>query len=203
MDELLTDGELAAGQLDLSPDNARLYAEYRRLADEQAALRRLSALVARGVEPSEVFEAVVNEMRRCVSAQTAGLWRYESSGEMTKLAAAEYPGLRLAEWPVGTRSSIDGSPLAGKVERTGRPARMDSYENSAGSLAAKVRDTGVRATVGVPVVVDGRVWGLAAVGSVEPGAMPADTEARISGFAELIATAMVAGYRDEQKRQLF
>ena len=61
---------------------------------------------------------------------------------------------------------------------------------------------GVRAAVGVPVIVDGRVWGLAAVGSVGPGAMPADTEARISSFAELVATAVVAGYRDEQKRQL-
>jgi signal transduction histidine kinase len=32
--------------------------------------------------------------------------------------------------------------------------------------------------------------------------MPADTEVRISRFAELTATALVAGYRDEQKRQL-
>ena len=32
--------------------------------------------------------------------------------------------------------------------------------------------------------------------------MPADTEDHISQFAELIATALVAGYRDEQKRQL-
>jgi sugar diacid utilization regulator len=54
----------------------------------------------------------------------------------------------------------------------------------------------------VPVIVDGRVWGLAAVGSVGPGGMPADTEARISSFAELVAVALVAGYRDEQKRQL-
>jgi sugar diacid utilization regulator len=62
---------------------------------------------------------------------------------------------------------------------------------------------GVRAAVGVPVIVDGRVWGLVAVGSVEPGPMPSDTEVRISGFAELIGIALVAGYRDEQKRQMF
>ena len=89
------------------------------------------------------------------------------------------------------------------VQRTGRPARMDSYENSVGSLAARIRAMGLRAAVGVPVIVDGRVWGLAAVGSVVPGPMPADTEARISGFAELIGAAVVAGYRDEQKRQMF
>jgi PucR C-terminal helix-turn-helix domain/GAF domain/GGDEF-like domain len=202
MDELLNAGELAAELLDLSPNNAQLYAEYRRLAAEQAALRRLATLVARGVEPSEVFDAVVNEMRRCVSSHTAGLWRYESSGEITKVAAADHPAAPLAKWPVGTKTPVDGSTLAGVVQRTGRPARMDSYENTAGSLAAKVRHTGVRATVGVPVTVDGRVWGLAAVGSVEPGPMPADTEARISGFAELVGAALVAGYRDEQKRQM-
>jgi len=202
IDELLVVEELPDGQLPESVDDVTLYAEYRRITADQAALRRLATLVARGAEPAEVFEAVVNEMRRCASAHTAGLWRYESNNEMTKLAAAEHPGLRLAEWPVGTRSPIDGGTLAGMVRRTGRPARMDSYENSTGSLAARIRDTGVHAAVGVPVIVDGRVWGLAAVGSVEPEPMRADTEARITAFAELIGTVVVAGYRDEQKRLL-
>ena len=202
MDELQTAGELAAGQFDWSVDNAQLYAEYRRLAAEQAALRRLAALVARGVEPSEVFDAVVKEMRRCLPTDRAGLWRYETSGEIT-LLAVDHRSPAPVKWPVGTRTPIDGNTLAATVQCTGEPARMDSHENSAGSLAARVREVGVRTAVGVPVIVDGRVWGLAAVGSVEPGPMPADTEARISGFAELIGTAVVAGYRDEQKRQMF
>lgn len=201
MDELLTAAELAAGQLDWSLDNVQLYAEYRRLAAEQAALRRLATLVARGVEPTEVFDAVTNEMRRCLNVFTAGLWRYESSGEITIVGAAAEP-TALAKWPVGTRTPIDDNTLAAMVQRTGRPARMDNYENLAGSVAARVRAVGVCAAVGVPVIVDGRVWGLAAVGSVGPGPMPADTEARISGFAELIGAALVAGYRDEQKRQM-
>ena len=72
----------------------------------------------------------------------------------------------------------------------------------AANLATRVRAVGIRAAVGVPVIVDGRVWGLAAVGSARPGPMPADTEVRISGFAELVGSVVVAGYRDEQKRQL-
>jgi signal transduction histidine kinase len=44
--------------------------------------------------------------------------------------------------------------------------------------------------------------GLAAVGSMQRGPMSADTEVRISRFAELSASAVMAGYRDEQKRQL-
>src|SRR6202042_3863267 len=80
--------------------------------------------------------------------------------------------------------------------------RKDNHENGPGSGAGRVREVGGRAAVGVPIIVDGRVWGLAAVGSVGPGPMPADTEVRIGRFAELIATAVVAGYRDEQKRRL-
>jgi sugar diacid utilization regulator len=88
------------------------------------------------------------------------------------------------------------------VQHTGQPARIDSYDNVAGPIAARVRAVGVSTAVGVPIVVDGRVWGLAAVGSLRPGPMPADTEVHIVRFAELIATAVVASYRDEQNRQL-
>jgi sugar diacid utilization regulator len=88
------------------------------------------------------------------------------------------------------------------VHRTGLPARIDSYDNIAGAVAARVREVGVRAAVGVPIFMDGKVGGLAAVGSLKPGPMPADTEARISRFAELIGTALVAGHHDERNRQL-
>jgi sugar diacid utilization regulator len=200
MDGLVTVEELAA-EFDENLDDGTLHAEYRRLAAEQAALRRLATLVARGVEPLEVFGAVADEMRRCLNVFTAGLWCYESSGAITMVGAAAEP-TALAKWPVGTRTPIGDNTLAAMVQRSGRPARVDSYENSAGPIAARMRALGLRAAVGVPIIVDGRVWGLAAVGSVQPGSMPADTEARISRFAELIATAVVAVYRDEQKRQL-
>src|SRR6476620_399700 len=196
----LTAEELHA-EFDDNLDDGTWYAEYRRLAAEQAALRRLATLVARGVEPLEVFGAVAEEMRRCVPADTAGLWRFETDREITIVAAAADPAA-LARWPVGTRTPIAGNTLATLVQRSGRPARIDSYEDVAGPIAARVRAVGVRAAVGVPIIVDGRVWGLAAVGSLQHGPMPADTEVHISRFAELIGAALVAGYRDEQKRQL-
>jgi sugar diacid utilization regulator/uncharacterized protein YoaH (UPF0181 family) len=200
VDALFTAEELAA-EFDENLDNGTLSAKYRRLTAEQAAVRRLATLVAHGVEPSEVFGAVADEMRRCVPADTAGLWRFESDREITIVAAAAEPAA-LAQWPVGTRTPVEGNTLATRVQRTGRPARIDSYNNVAGPIAARVRAVGVSAAVGAPIIVDGRVWGLAAVGSLQPGPMPADTEVRISRFAELIAAAVVAGYRDEQKQQL-
>jgi GAF domain-containing protein len=202
MNELLAvDEPSLVGHLDESLDNVALYAEYRRLVAEQAAVRRLGALVARGGEPSEVVSAVAEEMRRCVGAITAGLWRFDTSAEITLVAAAAHPSA-LAKWPLGTRTPVEGDTLATVIHRTGLPARIDSYEDIAGPVAARVREVGIRAAVGVPIIVDGSARGLAAVGSNRPGPMPADTEARVSGFAELVATAVVAGYREEQKRQL-
>ena len=192
MDELVTTDEPLVGQLDGSLDDAALHAEYRRLVEEQEAVRRVGTLVARGGEPSEVVGAVAEEMRRHVGAITAGLWRFETNAEMTLVAAAASPAA-LAKWPVGTRTPIEGNTLATVVQRTGLPARIDSYENIPGSVAARVRAVGIRAAVGVPIIVDGSVRALAAVGSAEPGPMPADTEARISRFAAVIATAWVAG----------
>jgi sugar diacid utilization regulator len=206
IDQVAADGGLTAAEFpnerfDKSVDRTQLYAEYRRLVAEQAALRRVATLVARGVGSLEVFGAVAEEMRRCVPADTAGLWRFDTDGEITIVAAAADPAA-LAEWPVGTRITLEGTTIAALVQCSGRPARIDSYDNVAGPIAARVRAVGVRAAVGVPIIVDGRLWGLAAVGSVQPGPMPADTEVHISRFAELIATAVVAGYREEQKRQL-
>ncbi len=110
---------------------------------------------------------------------------------------------RGADTMAGGHPNTDrGNTLATLVHRSGRPARIDSYDNVAGAIAARVRAVGVRAAVAVPIIVDSRVWGLAAVGSLHHRPLPADTEVRISRFAELIATALVAGYRDEQNRQL-
>ena len=78
---------------------------------------------------------MAEEMRRCVGAFTAGLWRFDTSTEITLVAAAADPAA-LAKWPVGTRTPIEGNTLATVVHRTGLPARIDSYENIAGPVAA-------------------------------------------------------------------
>jgi hypothetical protein len=201
MDEQLTSDGVSAEQFAGTVDDGQLYAEYRRLATEQDAVRRVATLVAQGVEPSTVFGAVAEEMRRCVPAVAAGVGRFDADGDFTLLAVALHPA-GSARLPVGSRTPLEGNTLAPVVQRTGGSARVDAYENAAGPIAARLRAIGLSASVGVPIIVDGRVWGVAAVASVEPGPMPADTEVRIGRFAELITTALVAGDRDEQRRQL-
>ena len=62
-------------------------AELGRLAEEQAALRRVATLVARGAPSSEVFEAVAQEVAQVLGLRNAAVSRYDDDGKaMTVLA---------------------------------------------------------------------------------------------------------------------
>ena len=92
--------------------------------------------------------------------------------------------------PVGKRFSFDGESVAAMVFRTGRAARRDSHENAPSEDVQYIHELGLRSGVGVPIVVDGRLWGAANVGSSRPEPLPPDTEARVGDFADLVATAI-------------
>jgi GAF domain-containing protein len=85
---------------------------------------------------------------------------------------------------------VEGDNVIGRVLRTQQPARIDDYSDATGLVAENVRSIGVRAAVGVPVLVGGRIWGVMAVGSSRPEPLPAGTEMRIGAFTELMATAI-------------
>lgn len=158
------------------------------LAEQQAALRRIATLVARGVPPSEVFSAVALELAEAHGVPNAAVWRYEPHGGATLLAAWDTPGA--TPMPVGEQFPLEGDNVAARVRRTGRPARMDNHDDAAGPAAAKIRELGLRGGVGAPVVVDGRLWGVAVVGSPRSEPLPPDTEGRVGDFADLVATAI-------------
>jgi GAF domain-containing protein len=161
--------------------------ELRVLAEEQAALRRVATLVARGVRPEKVFAAVTEEAGRLLSVEYAHLGRFEPDGGMTILAAS---GRSVEQFPVGRRWSLGGNNISTIVLETGRPARIDSFAGATGSLGDAAREDGVGSAVGTPVVVEGRLWGVMATGSVLERPLPVDTEARLASFTELLATAI-------------
>jgi PAS domain S-box-containing protein len=158
-----------------------------RLADEQAALRRVATLVARGASPAEVFEAVADEMARWVHVSHATLSRYDAEAF---IPVAVYHEGRLQNLPEGLRLPLVGDNVATRVFHTGRVARMDSHDKAAGTHAARIRELGIRSAVGVPILVDGSVWGAAIVGSSASEPLPPETEARVGDFADLVATAI-------------
>jgi len=161
--------------------------DLRRLLDEQSALRRVATLVARSVAPSEVFEAVTREVGLLSGAEYARMERYEADGTVTGLAVWSRERDQLA---VGTRFSLEGVSIAALVADTGGPVRIDSFEDATGPIAREARALGIRSSVGCPITVDGRVWGVIAASSKREAPFPPDTEARIGEFTELVATAV-------------
>jgi PAS domain S-box-containing protein len=157
------------------------------LAEQQAALRRVATLVARGASPAEVFEAVADEMARCVHVSHATVSRYDAEAF---IPLAIYHGDRLQKLPEGLRLPLEDDNVATRILHSGRTARMDSHDTAAGTHAARIRELGIRSAVGVPIIVDGSVWGAAIVGSSAPEPLPPETEARIADFADLVATAV-------------
>ena len=175
---------LIAGQLAVSLDNAQLYAGFRRLAEEQAALRRVATLVAAGAPPEEAFAAVAEEAGRLFLLDVANMCRYEPDGTATIIASA---GGRSV---VGTRLKLEGKNATTLVHQTGRAARIESYTDASGPLGAESREGGVRSSVGTPIMVEGRLWGVLGVGTRTEQPLPPDAEARLASFTELVATAI-------------
>ena len=168
--------------------NAESRASLARLAAEQAALRRVATLVARGVAPEGVFAAIAVEVGQLLPVDSASLCRYDPDGMLT--FAAQW-GTVVAHFPVGSRWAVGGNNLATLVLETGRPARIDSYaDRSSGPLGASVRDAAIRSAIATPIYVNGRLWGIIAAGSILEQPLPADTEARLASFTELMATAV-------------
>ena len=161
--------------------------EVARLADQEAALRRVATLVARGVPQAELFRAVVAEVGRLFSADRAAMIRYEPAATVTPVASWTAAGALPSVpecWPIE-----DGDP-ATLIAATRRPARVDDWSDVPGPIGAFIRDAGVTSWVGSPVLVGGRVWGAVIVDRTRPAPFPPDIESRLESFGELIATAI-------------
>jgi signal transduction histidine kinase len=168
--------------------NAESRAGLGRLAEEQAALRRVATLVARGTLPEEVFATVLDEVGRLFRVDMASICRYESDGTLSFVAAW---GRAHEHFPVGSRRMLGGENLGTIILETGRSARIDNYADIAsGPIGVAARDAGINSSLAAPIAVEGRLWGLIAASSNLKQLLPADTEARLASFTELVATAI-------------
>jgi signal transduction histidine kinase len=172
---------------ELAARSRRAALESARLTNEQSALRQVATLVAESVAPSVVFEAVTREVGLLCGADLARMERYEVDGTVTGVATWSRVPVQLA---VGTRLRLNGLSVARDVRRAGGPVRLDSFTGAVGDIADEARALGIRSSVGCPIVVAGQVWGVMAASTKHDEPFPAETEAQIARFTELVATAV-------------
>ncbi|MEK6441832.1 DUF4118 domain-containing protein [Pseudonocardia sp. T1-2H] len=170
----------------LATANAASRVELRGLVDEQAALRRIATLVARGVPAAEIFPAVAQEVGRLLSADSTTIVRLDPDGATTVVARL---GAEPDDLPPGSRWDPEPHLAVTAVLRTGRPARVDDFGEASDADGDAVRRLGLLSSVAAPIMVEGHVWGGIVAGA-RHGHFPADTEERMAGFTELVGTAI-------------
>jgi hypothetical protein len=105
--------------------NSEAQAEVARLAEEQAALRRVATLVAQGVPADALFGAVCDEVEALAGAEVSAVLRFEGDGTVT------FMGAHSVRQRAGARLELDPDFVVAEVRRTGRAARFDTDDPAA------------------------------------------------------------------------
>lgn len=156
------------------------------IVGEQTASRRVATLAARTVSNERLFAALNQELARLVGADAAALLRFEPDETITLLAVWNGACVPVA---VGDQQPVNAALR--RLRDSARPIRCGPADVPlTAPFIAEIRRLGIRATVAVPIQLDGRVWGVSVVASQSPEPFPAATEARMVEFAQLVAAAI-------------
>src|SRR5258705_3451759 len=165
-----------------------------RLAEEQAALRRVATLVASSAQPEQVFQLVAEEAGRLLKARTAATVRFDQDSAVVAGSWNDGEGAGIA---VGTLVpySEPGSPVY-RVSHEG--GRIDDYADLPGEAARLTQLAGYRSSVMAPITAGGRLWGALSVFSASTNHFPADAQQRLADFTNLVALALESADAHDQ-----
>ena len=175
----------------LAVENVRLERALRARLEEEQALRRVATCVAQGHAPAAVLTLVTEEVVRHLNADTAVTVRYDAPDRATIVAKWTAPQITPSPlFAVGKQIELARETALARVYETRAPARSGSYDAMSGRFARDLRERGIRGTAAAPILVDGQLWGAFAASWMTTDLIPADAEARLGAFAELVAQAI-------------
>jgi signal transduction histidine kinase len=176
-----------------------------RLVEEQTALRRVATLVAAGPSEADLIAAVTSEIARLFHADAASTLRWDGD---TIRVIGDWRGPDAQTSLTGRDFTFGGDTITARVISTGAPARVDAADDLHTDFArARWAELGLEASIGAPIVVDGRVWGVVMATRTTPDdPFPPRAEDRLGDFAALVSQAIansearreVAALADEQ-----
>ncbi len=155
---------------------------------QQAALREIATLVARGAPQDRLFDAIAEATSDVLGLRAISLVSYQADGDVFTHVAATALGQETL--PVGATWNSEDSMICAEMLRTGRPARIDDASGSPGRIAQIHRAAGRSQVVGAPIVVDGEPWGFIVAYCNVGEVIPDDSEIRLVDFTQLLATAI-------------
>ncbi|MGE5595221.1 MAG: GAF domain-containing protein, partial [Hyphomicrobiales bacterium] len=174
-----------ADQASAAVQNARLFAETRERARQLDALYRADEELHRSLELDNVLQAIVDVAVEFLGTDGASLvvWDEESDHPHVKLA-----GQALVAGEEAVLQGLEGHSREEFEEATFRVATDISSEPDLD--AQRAATLGVGSFVQVPVVVNGRVFGIFDAAYTEPRPIPADEQRLFLALAQRAAIAI-------------
>ena len=161
-----------------------------RVAEEQAALRRVATLVAKGATEGELAAAVARELGHLFSSQAASVLRWDGD---TIRVIGDWRHDRGAMKSAGRVFAFGGDTITVRVVESAAPARVASSSDMRTEFGKqRWAELGYEASIGAPIFVDGSVWGVVTVSRTQPGdTFPPGAEQQLADFAALVAQSIV------------
>lgn len=144
--------------------------------------------LADGAESLEdMCSAIAEQATRLLGVELAGIIRFETpdGNSLVGISSTTVEG-----FAAGVRLAPGGDTASAIVQRTGRPARVESYaaldDPSAQYLSAHAYQNGAA----TPIYVGTHLWGALGVATTRHATLPGDVEAHLADLAELVALTL-------------
>ena len=135
----------------------------------------------------DIFSVIARQATRLLGVELAGVIRFETSNIGWLVGICSTTAQRFA---VGTRLVLGGDTASAIVQRTGRPARVESYAALGDPRARYLSAHAYQGGAAAPIYVGTHLWGALGVATTRHATLPGDVEARLAGLAELVALTL-------------
>ncbi|HET7011042.1 MAG TPA: GAF domain-containing protein [Anaerolineales bacterium] len=179
--------EAVAGQIGLSLENARQYAEEQRRVTELEAVNRVSQAVSQLLRLDSLFKVVHAQVSQILPGVDLAIGRYDSTND-----SIEYPFV-VEAGEVGHRPSTPmGDDLAGEVIRMRQPLMLtENVAQQAAAMGARFPGPAPASWLGVPLLVGDMALGVLIIQDPDnEGRFGDDDLALLTTVAAQVATAM-------------
>jgi sigma-B regulation protein RsbU (phosphoserine phosphatase) len=193
------DRRSAPGGTPSDPRRARLPAHFDLDAagaslEELRRLQRVTDAALANLSVDELLDELLIRVREALSADTvAVLFLDERRGDLVARAAK---GLE-EEVRQGSRIPV-GRGFAGTIAATGKPVRIFDVDHSI-VLNPILRQRGVRSLLGVPLVVEGHIFGVLHVGTLTHRRFTSADEKFLQLVADRVALALHVGLYERER----
>jgi signal transduction histidine kinase/CheY-like chemotaxis protein len=165
--------QAVADQVGLALENARLFADTQRRAEQLATLHRVGLDITAALDLDGVLQALYEQIRRMVDVGSFYVALYDETTGMVEFPIVTGIDGRFQVSPVNLREQTGAESLAGWVIKSGETLHLPdllSLPDDSVHQPIPVSGRATRSYVGVPLLFRERVFGVMSVQSYEPGA---------------------------------